>query len=185
MLEEQGPLDRGVPVEPSRAPTFASLYAELRRLAGRELWGAGGFSGMGATTLVHETFLNIAGRPAIAFENRAHFLTYASRAMRGLIIDRARSASAEKRGGCVKVRRLDTELGEQLAEPEDVVGIGVLLDELGELDADLAQVVDLKFFCGFNFAEIARMRGCSERTVQRHWEQARLLLRRMAADAPT
>jgi DNA-directed RNA polymerase specialized sigma24 family protein len=58
-----------------------------------------------------------------------------------------------------------------------------LLDELSTVDAELAQIVDLKFLCGFNFGEIANMLGCSERTVQRHWEQARLLLQRLAMDA--
>lgn len=165
-----------------REQLFASLYRELHRMAGRELRGAGPAARMGATTLVHEAYLNFAGRADIAFENRAHFLTYAARTMRGLIIDRARSASADKRGGRAGPERLDTEMGERLAAPEQVLGIGALLDELSEMDSELAQIVDLKFLCGFNFSEIARMRGCSERTVQRHWEQARLLLQRLAMD---
>ncbi len=162
---------------------FASLYRELHRMAGRELWTARARACMGATTLVHEAYLNLAGRPQIAFDNRAHFLTYASRMMRGLIIDRARALSAEKRGGCTGPERLDTHLGERLAAPAQVIGIGGLLDELTAIDAGLAQIVDLKFLCGFTFGEIAHMRGCSERTVQREWEQARLLLQKLAADA--
>jgi len=166
----------------AREQLFAQLYRELHRMAGRELWHAGARAPMGATTLVHEAYLNFAGRPNVDFENRAHFLTYAARTMRGLIIDRARSACADKRGGGVRAERLDTALGERLAAPEEVVGVGALLDELGTLDAGLAQIVDLKFMCGFNFGEIANMLGCSERTVQRHWEQARLLLQRLALE---
>ncbi|HEV7607927.1 MAG TPA: ECF-type sigma factor [Steroidobacteraceae bacterium] len=165
-----------------REQLFASLYRELHRLAGRQLWSGGAAAWMGPTTLVHEAYLNFAGRADIPFENRAHFLTYAASTMRGLIIDRARSASAGKRGGGLGPQRLDTALGERLAEPEQVIGMGPLLDELAEIDADLAQIVDLKFLCGFSFGEIAHMRGCSERTVQRHWEQARLLLQRLAMD---
>jgi len=176
-----------VPVDPMkmavREQLFAHLYRELHRLAGRELWHAGTRSSMGPTTLVHEAYLNFAGRADIDFENRAHFLTYAARTMRGLIIDRARSACADKRGGGARAERLDTALGDRLAAPEEVVGVGALLDELSTVDAELAQIVDLKFLCGFNFGEIANMLGCSERTVQRHWEQARLLLQRLAMDA--
>jgi len=119
---------------------FASLYGELHRMAGRELWLGRAKAAMGATTLVHEAYLNLAGRPDVAFENRAHFLTYASRMMRGLIIDRARNLSAEKRGGGIADQRLDTDLGDRLAAPEQVVGMASLLDELTTIDAELARV---------------------------------------------
>jgi len=166
-----------------REQLFAQLYRELHRMAGRELWYARAGGGMGPTTLVHEAYLNFAGRGDIAFENRAHFLTYAARTMRGLIIDRARSACADKRGGGMRPERLDTALGDRLAAPEEVVSVGALLEELSAVDAELARIVDLKFLCGFNFGEIARMLECSERTVQRYWEQARVLLQRLALEA--
>jgi DNA-directed RNA polymerase specialized sigma24 family protein len=103
--------------------------------------------------------------------------------MRGLVIDRVRQRQAQKRGGGLDITSLDTEHAEQCPQPELLADIGDALDELAQLEPVLAQVVDLKFFCGFSMAEIAALTGSSERTVQRQWEKARLLLHR--AIAPT
>ncbi len=133
---------------------------------------------MGATTLLHEAFINMSERDAIAFPDRARFMAYASRAMRGLIIDHARSRHAKKRGGEFEITSLDTNVANEVADRIDLPKVGDALDELAKLEPDLAQVVDLKFFCGFSFVEIAAMRGVSERTVQRDWEKARIYLHR-------
>lgn len=160
---------------------FSNLYQELRALARRELRNRA-LPPMGPTTLVHETYLNIAGRAAVQFENREHFLGYATRTMRGLIVDRVRRRACDKHGGAIHVSSLDTALGEQLAAPEEVLRVAGLMDELATLDAELAQVVDLKFFCGFTFGEIANILACSERSAQRYWDEARMLLRKIAHD---
>jgi RNA polymerase sigma factor (TIGR02999 family) len=133
---------------------------------------------MGATTLLHEAFINMSERDATAFPDRARFMAYAARAMRGLIIDHARSRHAQKRGGQFDITALDTNICNETADQMDLPQVGDALDGLAKLEPDLAQVVDLKFFCGFSFAEIAAMRGVSERTVQRDWEKARIYLRR-------
>jgi RNA polymerase sigma factor (TIGR02999 family) len=133
---------------------------------------------MGATTLLHEAFINVSERDNVAFPDRARFMAYASRAMRGLIIDHARSRQAQKRGGQFDITALDTDISDKVADSGDLSRLGDALDELAKLEPDLAQVVDLKFFCGFSFAEIAAMRGVSERTVQRDWEKARIYLHR-------
>jgi DNA-directed RNA polymerase specialized sigma24 family protein len=96
--------------------------------------------------------------------------------MRGLLIDRVRELQAQKRGGGLHITSLDTECAEQCPQPELLSAIGEALDELAQLEPALAQVVDLKFFCGFGVAEIAAMQNSSERTVQRQWEKARLML---------
>ena len=70
-----------------------------------------------------------------------------------------------------------------VADAQELIRISDALDELGEIDPELAEIVDLKFFCGFSFAEIAAMRGVSERTVQRNWEKGRIYLHRAIADA--
>jgi RNA polymerase sigma factor (TIGR02999 family) len=98
--------------------------------------------------------------------------------MRGLIIDHARSRHAQKRGGQFVITALDTNICNETADQIDLPQVGDALDELAKLEPDLAQVVDLKFFCGFSFSEIAAMRGVSERTVQRDWEKARIYLHR-------
>ena len=88
------------------------------------------------------------------------------------------AASAQKRGGQFEITTLDTNIANEVADQIDLPRVGDALDELAKLEPDLAQVVDLKFFCGFSFAEIAAMRGVSERTVQRDWEKARIYLHR-------
>jgi RNA polymerase sigma factor (TIGR02999 family) len=168
----------------AREQLFPRLYAELHRLARRELWKSGAAVSMGATTLLHEAFINMSERDTIAFPDRARFMAYAARAMRGLIIDHARSRHAQKRGGQFEMTTLDTNISNETADSIDLPLVGDALDELAKLEPDLAQVVDLKFFCGFTFAEIAAMRGVSERTVQRDWEKARIYLHQSLRRSP-
>jgi RNA polymerase sigma factor (TIGR02999 family) len=157
---------------------FEALYAELHRLAKRELWRQGGVVSLSATTLLHEAYLDIAARSGPSFPDRARFMAYASRVMRGLIIDHARSRSAVKRGGQFEITQLGTELPEQYADEGELTQISNALNQLAKGDPSLAEVVDLKFFCGFSFAEVAALQGVSERTVQRKWEKARIYLHR-------
>ena len=164
----------------ARAHLFAALYDELRRLARSQIHRVGVQGSLGATTLLHEAFLSLSSRDAIAITDRGRFMAYAARAMRGLAIDHVRGRKAQKRGGDVDVTSLDNTLheGAAAAEGEDLEAIGDALDALAQVDPGLAEVVDLKFFCGFSFGEIAAQRGISERTVQRQWEKARLFLHR-------
>ncbi|MEO5845874.1 MAG: ECF-type sigma factor [Caldimonas sp.] len=176
---------RGAPPQRSKAPSdalFASLYGELHRLARREAARAGPGAVVSPTTLLHEAYLDMSQRDALAFPDRGHFLAYAARAMRTVVIDRARAGAAQKRGGGLDITSIDTQIAENVAEPGVLSDIGAALDELAELEPELANVVDLKFFCGFGVAEIAAMQGVSERTVQRKWEKARLLLFRALAE---
>ena len=155
---------------------FATLYSELHRLAQRELARRGGGVTIGATTLLHEAYLEVTGRgDGVAFPDRARFMGYAARVMRGVIIDYARRRRALKRGGGFAVSALDVEDAEA-ADPRALSEISDALDSLAQADPPLSEIVDLKFFCGFSFAEIAAMQGVSERTVQRHWDKARIFL---------
>jgi len=165
----------------SREQLFTVLYDELHRLAQRELRRNASLT-MSPTTLLHETYLNISGRQSAAFPDRARFLAYASRAMRGLLIDYVRSRRAQKRGGAFEITSLPTELPERARAEGDLEGIGEALESLGAVEPRLAQIVDLKFFCGFSFAEIAELLGISERTAQRDWDKARILLQRYLRD---
>lgn len=157
---------------------FVALYAELHRLAQRELAKSGPAVTLGATTLLHEAYLDISKREAASFPDRPRFMSYAARVMRGLIIDYARHRRAQKRGGQFEMTAIVTDVIDHTADEKELVQISDALDELATLDLSLAQVVDLKFFCGFSFAEIAAMRGVSERTIQRQWEKARIYLHR-------
>jgi RNA polymerase sigma factor (TIGR02999 family) len=167
---------------PSKQQLFELLYAELHRMARRELWkNDGGSATLSATALVHEAYLSLSKAEGLAFPDKPRFMAYAARAMRGLIIDHARERRALKRGGGFEFTTLSTELGEQTPEADNLQSLSDALEALAALDAPLAEVVDLKFFCGLTFGEIATLRGVSERTVQRDWEKARLMLHRSLA----
>lgn len=155
---------------------FSTLYAELHRLARREIHRRGPLGGLGVTTLLHEAYLSIAGTEGTVFVDHARFMAYAARVMRGLIIDDVRRRRSEKRGGLFKITSLDGEHGYDVPSASALIRIGDALDELAEVEPALAEIIDLKFFCGFSFGEIAAMRGVSERTVQRNWEKGRLYL---------
>ena len=164
---------------------FAALYAELHRMASRQLPRGSRDMTLGTTTLLHEAYMKMAGLEGAAFPDRGRFMAYAARVMRTIVIDHVRSRRALRRGGQFEI----TSLLEDVGGPPAEIGVDRLerladaIDALAVVDPLLAQVVDLKFFCGFSFAEIAAMRGLSERTVQRHWEKARLYLHQAIEDA--
>lgn len=155
---------------------FGVLYSELHRLARRELNRQGPFVGLGVTTLLHEAYLRISGGEEAVFVDRARFMAYAARVMRGLIIDDVRRRRSQKRGGLFHITSLGTNHADGVVDPRTLLKIGDVLNELADVEPDLAEIIDLKFFCGFSFAEIAAMRGVSERTIQRNWEKGRLYL---------
>jgi RNA polymerase sigma factor (TIGR02999 family) len=157
---------------------FAALYDELHRMARRELAKRGGGVTLGATTLLHDAYLNIAQREGVAFPDRNRYMGYASRVMRGLIIDYARNRQAQKRGGQFEITSIGTDVADPMTDADELKRISDALDELAVVEERLVRVVDLKFFCGYSFVEIGEMMGVSERTIQRDWEKARLFLYR-------
>lgn len=164
---------------------FSALYSELRRLAKCQLARQGAPLSLSATTLLHDAYIQIAGRDGTSFTDRGKFMSYASRVMRGLIIDHARNRQAQKRGGQFEITPMGAEI-EDAVDERKLERISDALDELAKAEPLLAEIVDLKFFCGFSFAEIAAMKNVSERTVQRQWEKARIYLHRtLRADLET
>jgi RNA polymerase sigma factor (TIGR02999 family) len=158
---------------------FALLYDELHRLAERHLRRGGAGLTVGTTTLVHESYLSMAGRTDVTFPDRARFFAYASRAMRGLVIDYSRRRRARKHDRGFEITFAeDAVVDPGEPENEELAALGEALGELAALDPRLAELVDLHFFGGFTFGEIAELRGVSERSVQRDWRKARLLLHR-------
>jgi RNA polymerase sigma factor (TIGR02999 family) len=160
---------------------FAAMYRELHRLAQRQLRAGAGNLTLGATTLLHEAYLQLSGR-TVSFPDRPRFFAYAARSMRGLVVDYVRERRALKRGGAFHLTAQNTE-AEQVAQIEDLEPLSDALDALAVADPPLAELVELKFFCGFDFIEIAAMRGVGVRTVQRHWDKARLFLRHSLDDS--
>lgn len=158
---------------------FASLYDELRKLAERQLRRNAGIA-LSPTTLLHEAYLGMSGAGAV-FPDRDRFLGYAARVMRGLIIDFVRERRAVKHGSAFHITQLPTDIAEVSAS--ELSTLSDALDELSAHDARLAEVVDLRYFCGFTLEEIAAQRGASVRTVGRDWEKARAILFKQLKDS--
>jgi RNA polymerase sigma factor (TIGR02999 family) len=165
-----------VPAVDDADALFNTLYSELHRLARRERYRQGPIAGLGTTTLVHEAYLAMSDKKGIEFVDPARFMAYAARVMRGLIIDDLRRQHAQKRGGLFDITSLRTFHAENIPESQVLLRINDALEELAEVEPELAEVIELKFFGGLSFAEIAAARGVSERTIQRHWEKGRLYL---------
>lgn len=157
---------------------FATLYSQLHRIARRELARHGAMATVSPTTLLHEAYIDMASHSGPSFPDEARFMAYAARVMRGVVIDHARNRHALKRGGAFEITSMPTQEPAQCVDDKELSMISGALDELARLEPLLAEIVDLKFFCGFSFAEIAGMKGVSERTVQRHWDKARIYLHR-------
>lgn len=156
---------------------FSSCYPELKRLARARLINTNRSATLDTTALVHDVYLKVAGMGGIAMNSRAHFMGYAAHTMRTLIIDIIRARGAEMRGGDAPHLSLDTDLNDRLgASVAAVLDIHGALDQLGEVDPRLVQVVEMRYFAGFNDDEIASALGIGTRTVRRDWQRARALL---------
>ena len=155
---------------------FAAVYADLHRLAARQLRVADG-GGMRTTSLVHETYLKLARPDALDVADRAHFFAVAARAMRQIAVDRVRAAWSAKRGGGVAHATLDG-----VAAPADdrdladLLALDRALSRLEALDVRLARLVELRFFAGMTLEEAGAVLGLSERTLKRDWRRARAFL---------
>jgi RNA polymerase sigma factor (TIGR02999 family) len=158
---------------------FALLYSELHRIALRELRRHA--PGLSATTLLHEAYLSLREKDPSLFPDRAHFVAYASRVMRGLVIDFARNRRTLKRGGEFHITSLPINVPDTAVDCAELERLNEALERLARIEPRLAQLVDLKYFSGFSFGDIAAMWGVCQRTVQRDWIKARLFLHRAMA----
>ena len=176
MIEAAACEHQAAPADVDVDALFGALYQDLCRLARREVRRNGAQEVLGTATLVHEAWLDLRRSAMPSFAGPGQFLSYASRMMRGLAIDRLRARQAQRRGGGLAITSLDTAAANLALPVEDWQAVRDALEDLESMEPALAQVVDLKFFCGFTLAEIATMQDVSERTVQRQWEKARGLL---------
>ena len=156
---------------------YALLYADLHRVAHSRLRREGEFTLLDTTALVHESYLRLRSGPAPDVADRQHFLAYAARVMRSVIVDLVRARQAERRGGGAVHLTLNTTLAGAAADSGDeVLRVHEALDSLSAMDARLGAVVELRYFGGLSEVEIAQALGVTERTVQRDWQKARLFL---------
>lgn len=157
----------------------SQLYPELRRLAHARLARNNAITLLDTTVMVHETYERLCKGVHLEAASRGQFMAYAARVMRSVLVDYARRRNAERRGGDAAHVTLSTELLESIGGgvEADIEQVNAALLELESSDPDLHQVVEMRFFGGFDEAEIASALGINERTVRRRWERARLLLR--------
>ncbi|HEX7689654.1 MAG TPA: ECF-type sigma factor [Burkholderiaceae bacterium] len=156
---------------------FALLYADLQRLARSRMRQSNGVTQLDTTALVHESYLRFQGAREASFADREHFLGYASRVMRAVVVDFVRARTAERRGGGAAHVTLNTAISDAVpSTDEEILRVHEALEELEGTEARLARIVEMKYFAGLSDAEIAAELQINERTVQRDWRKARLFL---------
>ena len=161
----------------ARDALFAAAYGELLRLARARLRDGGRSTMLDTTALVHESYLRFVRAGELRAEDRRAFFAYASQVMRSVIINSVRERIAQKRGGDCLPLKLSTELAAGIPDREDeVLRVHEALDLLEKADPRLAQVAQMRYFGGYSDQEIAETLEVTERTVQRDWEKARLIL---------
>lgn len=167
--------DAGRGDEGARERVAPAIYAEMRRLARRQLGGGGAGRTMQATALVNEAYLKLLGAE-VEFRDRAHFFAVAARAMRMILVDAMRSAGRQKRGGGAGKVTLDEGMAVS-APAEALLELDDALRKLESQDARKAAMVELHYFGGLSYAEIAAETGVSEATVDRELRLAKAWLR--------
>jgi RNA polymerase sigma factor (TIGR02999 family) len=154
------------------------VYDELRALAHRHLAGRAAGGSLATTGLVHEAYLKLVEQSQAEWRDRAHFFALSSVAMRHVLVDRARARASLKRGGTRGQVTLDEEVITVDDCVETVLAIDDALNRLAAVEPRLARVVECRFFGGLSGAETGEVLGITERTVERDWAKARMLLRR-------
>jgi len=152
------------------------VYEELRRLAHRQMGGERPGHTLQTTALVNEAYLRLADQTNPCWQNRAHFFAVAARAMRQILVSYARSQQSQKRGGGALKVDLDEAALLSPEESKEIVDLHEALEQLSALDSRKAQVVELKYFGGLNYDEIAEVLKISPVTVRRDWKFARAWL---------
>jgi len=162
-----------------REQLLSQLYRELRALAHRQLAsGASRHSDrtLCTTALVHEAFLRVASQRDVSFEDRGHFLGYAARAMRSVVIDEARRQQADKHGGRLTRVQWSDATSEDGISPEQLIELDDSLKRLAKVDQRLSDIAELRVFGGLSQVECSQILGISPRTAARLWRKTRAML---------
>jgi RNA polymerase sigma factor (TIGR02999 family) len=161
----------------ARDALFAAAYPGLQQLAHARLRDGGRNTMLDTRSLVHECYLRYVQAGELRAEDRRAFFAFASQVMRSVIVNSVRDRSAQKRGGGLRPVTLSTRISESTPDGDQVIlQVNEALDALAELDPRLAQVVQMRYFGGHGEREIAETLGVTERTVQRLWLKARMML---------
>lgn len=179
---DAGRLDAGPSAEAGIDELFPRLYAELRRVAHRQLRAEDTGHTVETTALVHEAYLRLAHQASACRLTEQQLFALAARAMRRALVDYARRHKAARRGGGVRPVRIDDRFDEQFyasraddadLRADELLALDVALSRLEQADARLSKVVELRFYGGLTEAKIAELLGVTERTVRRDWARAR------------
>jgi RNA polymerase sigma factor (TIGR02999 family) len=161
------------------------VYADLRRIAARQLKAERAHHTLSATAVVHEVYLRLVGQRKVRLEERAQFFSAAARQMRRILVDHARRRSAAKRGGSeIRVSIDEEALAADAGRELDLLALDRALAELAALDPRVAQIVELRFFGGLSLDETAVAMNVSRRTVAREWALARSWLHQRLEASP-
>lgn len=163
---------------------WTRVYDELKRIAHRELQHEHGNQTLSTTALVHETYFKFVDGPDVPVRDRRHFYALACRAMRRILVDRARYRNAEKRGAGRHNVSLHSGLAAAQARPDDLLALNDALDQLAAYSEQLSRVVECHFFGGLSLRETAEVLDTPLRTVEREWSRARAYLRRLLYPDP-
>jgi len=155
---------------------FAMLYPELRSLARSRLRRNAKLTLLETTGLLHESYLRLVKLGKLNVVSRAHFLAYAARTMRSIVVDFARQRMAERHGGGQQEEEVDTQIADDRQGEQEVIRVHDALHDLAKVDERLVRVVEMRYFGGLTEDEVAEAMGVSTRTVRRDWEKARLML---------
>jgi RNA polymerase sigma factor (TIGR02999 family) len=153
------------------------VYGELHRLALSFMQDERRQHTLQPTALIHEAWMRLIGDPSPQWNDRAHFVALAARAMRQVLVDHARRRDADKRGGGAVREPLDAALELFEERSTNLLDLDSVLEKLRGLDPQLARIVELRFFGGASNEEIASALGTSTRTVERGWKLAQAWLR--------
>ena len=172
------------------------VYDELRRIAARYMGRERPGQTLQATALVNEAFVRLSAERPREFQNRTHFLAIAALSMRQILVQRARARRAAKRGGAPQRITLDDSNLDPAKMPAgargsesspadiDVLALDEALSRLASIDAELARIVELRYFGGLTVEETADVVAASPATVKRHWALARAWLKQALEGAP-
>ena len=161
----------------ARDALFAAAYIELHALARARLRGGGRSTLLDTTGLVHESYLRFVRAGELRAEDRRAFFAYASQVMRSVILNSVRERIALKRSGDQQSGEAsDTVASDLPGDAQTVLDVHEALKDLEKADARLAHVAEMRYFGGYSEKEIAETLEITERTVQRDWEKARLIL---------
>ncbi len=154
------------------------VYGELRRLAENNLRRERRNHTLSPSALVHEAYLRLAGSDQPDWHDRAHFFAVAARVMRQVLVDYARRRQAHKRGASFEIINVDAELPFAESKSSELLALDEVLNRLELQDTRQSKIVEMKFFAGLTFEDIADILGVSSKTVKREWTMARAWLHR-------